>query len=249
MPDRVRKLYEDGYQVVIISNQAGLKVHYDANDKTPKGAKDKAQGRVAAFKSKLNAVLTNLDIPTTVYAATGKDIYRKPRTGMWTELCDDYDLTADTVDLSSSFFVGDAGGRTATVKTGNGTTAAARDFSCSDRNFAHNVGGLTFQTPEEFFLGEAPRHFVRDFDLAKHVRRSEDPDVVFEKPEGKQEVLVMCAAPGAGKSSFFWRYLQPLGYERINQDLLKTRDKCVKVANEYLSEGKSVAIGTIQGIS
>jgi bifunctional polynucleotide phosphatase/kinase len=244
VPGRVRELYKDGYRVAIISNQAGLTIHFDANYKGPQAAKTKASTRVAAFKQKVNAILSHLDIPTTVYAATAHDIYRKPRTGMWTELCDDYDINPDTVDLANSFFVGDAGGRTAVVKTGEGTTASAKDFSCSDRNFAHNVGGITFQTPEEFFLGEKPRDFTREFDLANHPR-SEDAAIAFEKPKDTQEIVVMCAAPGGGKSTFFWRYLKPLGYERINQDILKSRDKCVKVADEQLSAGKSVAIGIL----
>ncbi|KAL2214552.1 polynucleotide kinase 3 phosphatase [Sarocladium strictum] len=241
VPGRVRELYKDGYQVAIISNQAGLTLHFDANYKGPQAAKNKAQTRVTSFKQKVNAVLSNLDIPTTVYAATAHDIYRKPRTGMWTELCDDYDISSETVDLANSFFIGDAGGRSATVRTGEGTTAAAKDFSCSDRNFAHNVGGITFQTPEEFFLGQEPREFTREFDLAAHPQ-GEDSAVLFEKSDDAQEIVVMCAAPGAGKSTFFWRHLKPLGYERVNQDILKSRDKCVKVADEHLSSGKSVAI-------
>jgi bifunctional polynucleotide phosphatase/kinase len=36
------------------------------------------------------------------------------------------------------------------------------------------------------------------------------------------EVVVLCGCPGAGKSSFYWQQLEPLGYERINQDILKT---------------------------
>jgi bifunctional polynucleotide phosphatase/kinase len=243
----VRELYKDGYQVAIISNQAGLTLHFDANYKGPQAAKNKAQTRVTSFKQKVNAVLSNLDIPTTVYAATAHDIYRKPRTGMWTELCDDYDISSETVDLGNSFFIGDAGGRSATVRTGEGTTAAAKDFSCSDRNFAHNVGGITFQTPEEFFLGQEPREFTREFDLAAHPQ-GEDSAVLFEKSDDAQEIVVMCAAPGAGKSTFFWRHLKPLGYERVNQDILKSRDKCVKVADEHLSSGKSVAIGKSSNI-
>lgn len=242
MPGRLRKLHEEeGYQVVILSNQAGLTIHFDAKYNGPKAT---AQKRVTAFKQKVNAVLANLDIPTTVYAATGHDIYRKPRVGMWAELCDDYDLTRDTVDLENSFFVGDAGGRIATVKSGEGAAATAKDFSCSDRNFAHNVGGLKFQTPEEYFLDEAPRDFVREFDLATFSGGTgEDQTIVFEKPEGKQEVVVFCAPPGGGKSTFFWRHLEPLGYERINQDILKTREKCIKVADEHLAASKSVVIG------
>lgn len=37
-----------------------------------------------------------------------------------------------------------------------------------------------------------------------------------------QELVIFCGSPGAGKSTFYWRYLQPQGYERINQDTLKS---------------------------
>lgn len=75
-----------------------------------------------------------------------------------------------------------------------------------------------------------------------------------------QEITLFCGSPGAGKSTFYWKQLQPLGFERVNQDILKTvschkcklpcaltntrkREKCLKVAGEYLDEGKSVAVG------
>ena len=49
-------------------------------------------------------------------------------------------------DYKTSFFVGDAAGRPANPMTGK-----AKDFKCTDRLFAINAG-LTFYTPEEFFL-------------------------------------------------------------------------------------------------
>lgn len=52
----------------------------------------------------------------------------------------------------------------------------------------------------------------------------------------------LCGSPGAGKSTFYWKQLQPLGYERVNQDILKSVDKCIKVADEYLRSGRSVAV-------
>lgn len=36
------------------------------------------------------------------------------------------------------------------------------------------------------------------------------------------DVVVLCGSPGSGKSSFYWKSLKPLGYERVNQDILKT---------------------------
>jgi len=43
----------------------------------------------------------------------------------------------------------------------------------------------------------------------------------FHRPE-RPEILLFCGSPGAGKSSFYWKYLQPLAYKRVNQDMLKT---------------------------
>lgn len=175
---------------------------------------------MSAFKQKCSAVLAQLDLPTSIYAATGKDIFRKPRTGIWAEVLDDYDLEADDVDIENSFYVGDAGGRIAELKDGDGTFGATKDFSCSDRNFAHNVG-VKFLTPEEYFLGLQPREFRRDFDLA-HFPFPEATEKAspFEK-KAKQELVVFCGPPGAGKSTFYHNHLKPLEYERVNQDTLK----------------------------
>ncbi|KAH8677657.1 polynucleotide kinase 3 phosphatase-domain-containing protein [Xylariales sp. PMI_506] len=243
VPARLKQLYkEEDFRIVILSNQGGLTLHPDPKSKAPKNlGKDK----VIKFKQKCSAVLTQLDLPVTLYAATGKDIFRKPRTGMWEQVCKDYDLAGDDIDLENSIFVGDAGGRTAQLKGGGstGATAVAKDFSCSDRNFAHNVG-INYKTPEEFFLGEPSREFLRDFDLAAHPYSDDEGNAaaaIFEK-KNDQDIILFVGPPGAGKSTFYWRFLEPLGYERINQDTLKTRPKCLKVAADVLSAGGSVAV-------
>ncbi|KAK4034952.1 polynucleotide kinase 3 phosphatase-domain-containing protein [Parachaetomium inaequale] len=236
VPGRLQQLYnEEGYRVVIFTNQGGLTLHPDPKAKAPKSAKN----RVPAFKQKCGAVLSQLDIPITLYAATGKDIYRKPRPGMWTEMKDDYDLAESDIDRENSVFVGDAGGRTAEPK---GPGAAAKDFSCSDRNLAHNIG-IKYQTPEEFFLGEQPRDFTRDFDLDNFpfAEEEEGGGMRLEKAND-QDILLFVGLPGAGKSTFYWKYLKPLGYERVNQDTLKSKDKCFKAAADFLQQGDSVAV-------
>lgn len=104
----------------MISNQAGLSFKTDVK-------KPKQQNRMIAFKTKVSAVLSHLDIPISLYAATEKDIFRKPRPGMWKEITEDYDLDdAEGVDFANSFFVGDAAGREAVA-------GKPKDFSCSDR--------------------------------------------------------------------------------------------------------------------
>ena len=192
-----------------------MTLHPDPKAKNPKTL---SKERVAAFKQKCNAILSEVGLPITLYAATGRDIFRKPRPGMWTEFCGDHDLKED-VDLANSFFVGDAGGRMALPKVGP-SKPTAKDFSCSDRNFAHNVG-IEFKTPEEFFLGQAPREFQRDIELSRYAFPDGGEEDPFQRVNEK-DVVIFCGPPGAGKSTFYWKQLKPLGYERINQDILGT---------------------------
>jgi bifunctional polynucleotide phosphatase/kinase len=58
-----------------------------------------------------------------------------------------------------------------------------------------------------------------------------------------QELVLFVGYPCLGKTSFYRRYFQPGDYVHINQDTLKTRDKCVKAAREVFREGKSCVIG------
>lgn len=91
---------------MIVSNQGGITLQPDP--KKPKAH----SSRLATFKGKLALVLNELGLPTTIYAATGKDNYRKPRVGMWAEILGDYDLhLPGAIDLDHSIFVGDAAGR------------------------------------------------------------------------------------------------------------------------------------------
>jgi bifunctional polynucleotide phosphatase/kinase len=107
--------------VTVFSNQAAITLKSDS-----KTAKSDLK-RLTDFKAKIGFVLGQLDIPITIYAATTKDKYRKPRLGMWMELLDDYDLdVSDGADLKASFFVGDAGGRLAESRL-------KPDHSCCDR--------------------------------------------------------------------------------------------------------------------
>lgn len=110
------------YLLAVVSNQGGISLKSD-----PKTVKSD-QKRLADFKGKVAAVTGQLNLPITVYAATGRDEFRKPRVGMWRALLSDYDLDImENVDLENSFFVGDAGGREAVAGI------SAKDHSCVDR--------------------------------------------------------------------------------------------------------------------
>ncbi|KAJ9197805.1 hypothetical protein DTO021D3_5436 [Paecilomyces variotii] len=224
VPTKIKELNADGFQVVVVSNQKKISLQ-----KEIKGGRSESKS-LTTFKEKATAVMRQLDVPLSLYAATQYDEYRKPRMGMWRELVEDYDLDVDdSLDLQSSFFVGDAAGRPG-------------DHSSCDRDFAANIG-ITFKTPEEFFLGKSPEPVSRAFDPAVYIKEelSGPKPVTFEK-RNPLDLVIFCGSPGAGKSTFYWKYLQPLGYERVNQDILKTRQKCIKVAQEHLAAGRSVAV-------
>ncbi|RVD89225.1 uncharacterized protein DFL_000242 [Arthrobotrys flagrans] len=214
VPSKLRQMFEEGYRLVIFTNQNGLKA-----------SGSKADDKLKEWKKKVNYVVTALNLPIHVYAATETDIYRKPRTGMFERYLSDLGADASLVDMDSSVFVGDAAGRKG-------------DFSAGDRKFAGNLG-LKFLTPEELFLNEKPMPYELDLDPASLPRSAVPP--AFEK-KYPLEVVVLCGRPGSGKSTFTNKYLVPLGYERINQDILKTKDKCIKAAYGFLKEGKSVVI-------
>ncbi|KAL8770356.1 MAG: hypothetical protein Q9209_003992 [Squamulea sp. 1 TL-2023] len=225
VPSTLKQLYVDGYSISILSNQGSIGLKSDS--KTIKSD----QKTLSNFKSKANAVFNQLDIPIILLAASARDQYRKPRTGMWTELLEELDLgNNEGPDLGASFFVGDAGGRAA-------RKGAKADHSCSDRNLAANVG-IEFKTPEEFFLHEAPLPFTRDFEpsvfLNKTLATSLDASPLVIEKKNPLDIVILCGSPASGKSTFYRQYLQPLGYER--------RDKCVKIASNALLEGISVAV-------
>lgn len=134
------------------------------------------------------------------------------------------------------------------------------------RGFASNVG-LTFKTPEEFFHNATPEPYEKPFDpnIYLHSGPNATDPPLFAR-QNPLELIIFCGSPGAGKSTFYWNNMEPLGYERVNQDILKTvcpifwrlghlkrtrtywieqRPKCLKVAREHLTAGKSVAVGML----
>lgn len=101
-------LTNHSYQVVIFTNQAGIK------------APKKETANFKKLKLKVASIFETLDLPLTLYAATENDKFRKPRTGMWDKMKADFDLDVHGLDLENSYLVGDAAGREG-------------DFSDSDR--------------------------------------------------------------------------------------------------------------------
>ncbi|EIM90535.1 PNK3P-domain-containing protein [Stereum hirsutum FP-91666 SS1] len=217
VPKKLTAVSQAGYSLVFITNQAGLK-----------GPK-----QVDEWKRKMSKFSVALpDVPFRIFAATAKDGFRKPIPGMWYELERIFKESGVEIDKSQSYYVGDGAGR-------------PTDFACTDRKFAINVG-VRFYTPEEFFIKAAPAAYnLPGFHVSSLKQPSTKPaDAPPIIPPGSppQEVVVFVGYPALGKSTFFKRHFLPLGYVHVNQDTLKTRDKCVKAVQEALSAGKSCVV-------
>ena len=212
--EKIRDLYmQSGYKLVLFSNQSSL---------------ERDSHKIPQFKEKIEAILNHFALPIQVFLATGKDIYRKPAPGMWNTMIN---LMGD-VTLSKSFYVGDAAGRGK-----NWAPHKPKDHSIADRLFALNIG-LKFYTPEEYFLGARSVPFsMPEFDP----RSISAYDVEVTYPS-VQEVIIMVGSPASGKTTFYQKYLLPLGYVHVNRDSLGTQSRCHKITEDTLKQSKSVVI-------
>ncbi|KAI8481654.1 hypothetical protein Bbelb_405720 [Branchiostoma belcheri] len=173
------------------------------------------------------------EVPGKLKKGSGK--YRKPVTGMWDHLVERGN-DGVPVDKDASFYVGDAAGRLV-----NWAPGRKKDFACSDRLFAINIG-LTFQTPEEYFLGYRKATFkLPDFDP----RKLDADGPLYAQPtllSSAPEVIVMVGCPASGKTFFVKQNLVSQGYVHVNRDVLGTWQKCVAACSQALAGGKGVVV-------
>lgn len=220
---KLAELHESDYRILFVTNQAGI---------------EKGRVKFSELKKKFQSIVATLDIPIFLFVATGENHFRKPSTEIWNFFTSSLNKSVD-VDMKESFYVGDAAGRPK-----NWAPGKSKDFSCADRMFAHNIG-LDFHTPEEYFLNQKKVEFEwRSINPLKILEKleSDKSDETKEYHKKEQEMIVFVGPPASGKSTFTKRYFIPYKYVHINRDTLGTHEKCLKVAETNLSEGKSIVI-------
>jgi bifunctional polynucleotide phosphatase/kinase len=204
--NKLLSLIKDNFSIIIISNQNGIS----------KGKQNKEE-----WKTKIENIQKELNLPLKVYAPINNDKYRKPIPTLFDKIKEENKY----IDNKNSFYCGDACGR-------------KDDFSDTDYKFALNCK-LKFYTPEELFLNkenkELPKIEYINFDKLK-----ENTNIEY-KQEYKKEVIIMVGYPGSGKS-YVSTLLDKKGYVIINMDTLKTRAKCMKKYKESLIENKNIII-------
>ncbi|KAI9230028.1 MAG: polynucleotide kinase 3 phosphatase-domain-containing protein [Piptocephalis tieghemiana] len=239
IPSRLRTLVQEGFNIVILSNQGGLRRKKDGT----------RNAREVEWRAKITAIVSELDIPIQVLGAIGYGVYRKPCPGMWRHIIGTPSSEERTVDFSKSFYVGDAAGREKGWKEG----ALRGDHSAADRKLALNIG-LAFYTPEEYFHNEAVAPYnLGKFDPTKPKGSGDD---ALEKANrecieliisGGKGLVLLVGAPASGKSTVGKAHFEPRGYTRINMDTLKTKARCLKGCKEALAKNGRVIVDNTNG--
>ncbi|KAK2638747.1 hypothetical protein Ddye_026542 [Dipteronia dyeriana] len=131
VPEKLQRLYNDGYKLVIFTNESNI----DRWIKQRQKAVDSKIGRLSNF-------IKRVKVPIQVFIGCGigngkaEDPFRKPKPGMW-RIMEKHFNSGISIDMDQSFYVGDAAGRN-------------KDHSDADIKFAQAIG-LKFYVPEEYF--------------------------------------------------------------------------------------------------
>lgn len=217
--DKLHKLFNDGYDIVIFTNQNGIY----------KGIIDKK-----LWKKKIENVANFFNVPFIILTSIKKDNNRKPITNLWDTYITN-NINSGENYYKQSFYCGDAGGLPAR-KINN--LLIKKDFSDSDLKFAINLG-LKFIHRDEFILDHDTKCHISygiDFDNIKKGKYND-----FVKPNF-QELIIMVGFPGSGKTFYSTNYIVPNNYEYVNRDTLNTIRKCLKKTESELGNGKYVVV-------
>jgi bifunctional polynucleotide phosphatase/kinase len=203
------------YQIIIISNQGGIK---NSDIKL-----EKMKKRIEYLEELLE------NIPFQIYIANHDNVYRKPYPTFYNIIKNYYQKKSCLI--KNSFYCGDACGR-------------PTDFSSSDYFFYLNTDDIKiFYTPEEYFLDKV-NNFDHNKLIKKYKKyyfTKNKNKYKFEKQD-KLEYIIMIGLPASGKSYYSELLKEKFNCEIISQDNLKTYSACKKKIHDCIDNEKSIII-------
>jgi len=172
IPNKIKELYNDNYNIIIFSNQLGISKKLTNKDD---------------IIYKIKNIYESLNIPIVSIIADENDKYRKPRIGSWKYI---KKLNEVKISKKNSFYIGDMAGR---LKYKN----RKKDRSDSDRKFALNCK-IKFYTPEEFFLNEEEIPWKLN---GYQLNYSNNIKNEIKFSNNKKNIILIIGYPGSGKTT------------------------------------------------
>lgn len=187
------------------------------------GGMSKGKQTFEVWSKKLNSICESLNVELYVFCSVDHNKYRKPYP-TWFEEFIPIEIK-ESINRRVSFYCGDACGR-------------KDDFSDTDYKFALNCM-IKFKTPENMFLGKISK--IPKI-LYPNLFEKKVPENLNFTPSNNKEIIIMVGFPGSGKSFISKEISTKYNYKIVNQDTLKSKEKCLDYINKYIKESKSIII-------
>ena len=182
------------------------------------------------FRQKLHSIQDEINPPINFFISTETDHYRKPKTGMW-----DYfskQILVD-IDYENSFYCGDAAGR-------------QKDFSDSDRLFAHNIK-IKFELPENIFMHH--KFILPPIKLHPLINyksnHKDDISIIntIQKYTKNKIAIINIGIQASGKSFFSNNIISAVPtLKKISSDTIKNKNKFMKEFHNLVKNSNNIII-------